>query len=422
MRCLIKRVTVIDPASSLHRKTVDLFLEDGVLRAVNPDPLPPADRVIEEEGLMLSPGWMDAGAYTGDPGMEHREDQHSLREAAAAGGYTQVAVWPNTQPALESKSDILYIRNQNRGHVVALLPIGALSHDCSGEMLTEMIDMHTAGAIAFSDGLSPLQDGGLLLRALQYVQFFDGLVLNHPLDWQVAAGGQMHEGVMSTSLGLRGLPRLAEELTVHRDLEILAYTGSRLHLHGISSAGSVEKIRLAKKAGLKITASVPVMNLVFTDQELGQFDSNFKVLPPLREETDRQALIRGLKDGTIDFIYSNHVPLDPEAKELEFPYADFGAIGLETAFSLCRTYLKKELPLDELIEWLAIHPRRVLGLPAVKVEEGAAVDFTLFHPDREWVYEKKQFRSKSHNTPLAGKTLKGKALGVLRGNHAWFSK
>lgn len=422
MRCLIKRVTVLDPASSLHRKTVDLFLEDGILRAVNPDPLPQADLVIEEEGLMISPGWVDAGAYTGDPGMEHREDQHSLREAAAAGGYTQVAVWPNTQPALESKSDILYIRNQNRGHAVALLPIGALSHDCKGETLTEMIDMHSAGAIAFSDGLSPLQDGGLLLRALQYVQFFDGLILNHPLDWQVAAGGQMNEGVMSTSLGLRGLPRLAEELGVHRDLEILAYTRSRLHLHGISSAGSVEKIRLAKKSGLRITASVPVMNLVFTDQALGQFDSNYKVLPPLREEPDRQALIQGLKDGTIDFIYSNHVPLDPEAKELEFPYADFGAIGLETAFALCRTYLRDELPLDKLVEWLAIHPRRVLGLPAIKVEEGEAVDFTLFHPDGEWRYEKKQFRSKSHNTPLAEKTFKGKAFGILRGERAWLSK
>lgn len=420
MRCLIKRVTVVDPASSLHRKTADLFIEGGILRAVDPAVPPKADKVIEEEGLLLSPGWVDLGAYVGDPGMEHREDQHSLREAAAAGGYTQVAVWPNTEPAIDSKADILYVQSKNAANAVALLPIGALSAQCKGETLTEMIDMHSAGAVAFSDGLQPLQDGGLLLRALQYVQFFDGLILNLPHDIHVAAGGQMHEGVMSTSLGLRGLPGLAEELMVHRDLEILAYAGSRLHLHGISSAGSVEKIRIAKKAGLRISASVPVMNLVFNDEVLRNFDSNYKVLPPLRGETDRKALLKGLNDGVIDFIYANHVPMDPEAKELEFPYAEFGAIGLETAFSLCRTYLKKELSLDKLIELLAIQPRKVLGLPSVQIEEGVAADFTLFHPDREWVYEAKKIRSRSHNSPLIGQKLKGQAVGIFREGRTWF--
>jgi len=416
MRCLIKRVTIVDPASSLHRKTVDLFIEDGVLRAVNPAGSPKADRIIDEEGLMLSPGWVDVGAYIGDPGMEHREDQHSLRNAAAAGGYTQVAVWPNTQPVVESKADVLYLQGRNSVNVVAILPIGALSVKCKGETLTEMIDMHTAGAIAFSDGLHPLQDGGLLLRALQYVGFFDGLVLNQPMDHHVAAEGQMHEGVVSTTLGLPGMPRLAEELMVHRDLEILAYAGSRLHLHGISSAGSIDMIRKAKASGLRVSASVPVMNLVFTDEALEGFDSNFKVLPPLREESDRQALLKGLKDGAIDFLYSNHVPLDTEAKELEFPYAEFGAINLETTFAVCRTYLKDELPLDRLVELLAIQPRKVLGLEDVRVEEGAPVNFTLFHPEREWVYEEKGIRSKSRNSPLIGKTLRGKPYGILRNN------
>ncbi|MCB9285009.1 MAG: dihydroorotase [Lewinellaceae bacterium] len=422
MRCLIKRVTIVDPASPLHRKTVDLFIQNGVLQAVDPATAPDAELLIEEEGLMLSPGWVDVGAYVGDPGLEHREDLQSLRQAAAAGGYTQVAIWPNTSPAVDSKADIGYVLNQNPVNTVALLPVGALSKGCMGTDLTEMIDMHAAGAIGFSDGLVPVQDGGLMLRAMQYVQFFDGLIFNQPLDIHVASDGQMHEGLVSTSLGLRGLPRLAEELMVYRDLELLAYTGSRLHLHGLSAAGSVEKVRAAKLQGLRVSASVPVMNLVFTDEVLSQFDSNYKVQPPLREPSDRKALIEGLKDGTIDFLYSNHVPLDPESKELEFPYADFGAIGLETAFALCRTYLGDELPLDRLIEWLAHKPRKVLGLDPVVVKEGAAADFTLFHPDREWVYSEKEIRSKSHNSPLIGKTLKGQPRAIFRGNRAWYLK
>lgn len=420
MRCLIKRVTVVDPASSLHRKTVDLLVQDGILKLADSASSAHADKVIEIEGLMLSPGWVDVGAYVGDPGMEHREDLRSLRESAAAGGYTTVAIWPNTIPPIDSKADVLYILNQNAGKAVELLPIGALSAKCEGKTLTEMIDMHSAGAIAFSDGLHSLQDGGLLLRALQYVQFFEGLILNAPLDQNVAAGGQMHEGVMSTSLGLRGVPSLAEELMVHRDLEILAYAGSRLHLHGISAAGSVELVRAAKKQGLHVSASVPALNLVFTDEALHAFDSNLKVQPPLRDESDRLALLQGLQDGTIDFIYSNHVPLDTEAKDLEFPYAEFGAIGLETAFALCRTHLGAALPLDRLIELLSIHPRKVLGLEPVRIEEGAVANLTLFHPDQEWVYEESAIRSKSRNSPLIGHTFRGKALGVIRGHEVKF--
>ena len=414
MRLLIEQVSIHDPASEFHRKTVDLFIEDGILKAVNPGSVPDAARVIREKGLMLSPGWVDVGAYVGDPGMEHREDLPSLRRAAAAGGYSHVAVWPNTQPAIDSKADIRYIRGQNDGEAVELMPIGALSVHCEGKTITEMIDMHTAGAIAFSDGLAPVQDGGLLLRALEYVRFFDGLVLNMPLDKNVASGGQIHEGTMSTILGMRGLPRLSEELMVHRDLEVLAYSGSRLHLHGISSAGSVEKIRAAKKRGLRVSASVPVLNLIYTDAALEQFDVNYKVLPPLREESDRQALLEGVLDGTIDFVYANHTPLDTEAKDLEFPYAGFGITGLETAFSLCRTYLHDELPLDRLVDLLAIQPRRVLGMETVKVEEGNRADFTLFHPDQEWLYDEKIAQSKSRNTPFFGKTLKGRPLGIVR--------
>lgn len=415
MRCLIKRVTVIDPASSLHRKTVDLSVENGILHLAGPDAAKQAEQVIEEEGLMVSPGWLDAGAYVGDPGMEHREDLQSLREAAAAGGFSTVAIWPNSIPPIDSKADVHYVLRQNAGKAVEVLPIGALSAKCEGKTLTEMIDMHTAGAIAFSDGLAPMQDGGLFLRALQYVKLFDGLILNAPLDLNVAAGGQMHEGVMSTSLGLRGLPSLAEELMVHRDLELLAYAEGRLHLHGISTAGSAEQIRAAKKQGLRVTASVPVLNLIFTDEALHQFDSNFKVQPPLREEADRQALLRAVADGTIDFIYSNHVPLDTEAKDLEFPYAEFGAIGLETAFALCRTYLADTLSLEQLIGLLSINPRKVLGLESVAIEDGAPANLTLFHPDKEWVYDERSIRSKSRNSPLLGQSLRGMPMGVVRG-------
>lgn len=388
----------------------------GTIRSIGKN-LPPEPGVRElsfgKEEAYVCPGWMDVGAYSGDPGYEHREDLHSTAAAAAAGGFTAVACMPNTSPAVDSKSAVAYIRNKTADGAVAFFPIGAVSTHTEGNDLAELFDMHAAGAVAFSDGYRPLQDAGLLLRALQYAQAFNGIILHQPHHKTIAAGGQMHEGVVSTMLGLKGIPALSEEVTVQRDLSLLEYAGGRLHLHLLSTRKSVAMVRAAKAAGLPVTASVAVANLCFTDEKLATFDSNWKVLPPLRDESHRQALLEGLADGTIDFICSNHSPWDPEAKNLEFPYAEFGMTGLETAFSLCRSFLAKELSVDELVQKWALGPRRVLGLPVPEIKPGARAEISIFAPDAEWTPTENDLRSKSHNTPFLGQTLKGKVLGVL---------
>src|SRR5690606_34206657 len=272
---------------------------------------------------------------------------------------------------------------------------GAISIDCAGKDITEMYDMHHAGAVAFSDGQKTVQNSGLMMRALQYVKAFDGLVMNHPQDNGLATEGQMHEGLISTSLGLKGIPSISEELMVQRDLYLADYAGSRLHLFNISTGRSVELVRKAKAEGMEVTASVPVLNLVFDDTAIAEFNSNFKVLPPLREKSDIRALKRGLKTGTISLITSNHTPLDEEAKNLEFPYADFGIINLETTFALCNTFLSDTLKIEELVTILALNPRKLLRLPKPVIETGALANLTIFNTSQEWTFSKHHIRSKS---------------------------
>ena len=371
--------------------------------------------VTFEHDVCASPGWLDVGTQIGDPGYEHREDLRSAARAAAAGGFTAVACLPNTAPVVDSKSGVAYLRNKTAGWPVTFLPIGALSVGTAGKDLAELYDMHAAGAVAFSDGTHPVQDAGLLLRALQYSQAFGGLVLNWPYHKTIAANGLLHEGLMSTSLGMKGIPALAEEITVQRDLSLLEYAGGRLHLHLLSTSKGVALVRAAKAAGLPVTASVAVANLCFTDAMLAQFGSSWKVLPPLRDERHRTALLEGLADGTIDFICTNHAPWDSEAKNLEFPFAEFGMIGLETAFALCRTFLEKQLSLQQLVQHWAVGPRKALGLPVPEIQPGAKAELTLFAPDLEWTFSERDIRSKSANTPFLGQKLKGKVLGIYAG-------
>lgn len=413
MQVLIKNVRIC--TGQQVSAAQDIRISAGIIQAVGKNlPMEPGVREIRfEQEAYVSPGWMDAGVQTGEPGYEHREDFQTLARAAAAGGFTAVACVPNTLPVVDSKSAVAYILNKTAGSIVSFHPIGAISVDAAGSDMAELFDMHNAGAVAFSDGCRPVQDAGLLLRTLQYVRAFNGLVMHQPHHKSIAAGGQMHEGLMSTQLGLKGIPALSEEVTVQRDLSLLEYADSRLHLHLLSTRKSVALVRAAKAAGLPVTASVAVANLCFTDEMLAEFESNWKLLPPLREEDDRQALLEGLADGTIDFICSNHSPWDTEAKNLEFPFAEFGMIGLETAFALCRTFLEKNLSLEQLVQLWAIGPRQVLGLPVPEIKPGATADLCFFAPDQEWVFTEKDIRSKSANTPFVGQKFRGKVLGVL---------
>lgn len=430
MHLLLKKARII--TGKKNSGTHDLLIRNGVIEAIG-DTLPEGKGVAvwNLDGRCVSPGWMDVGAQAGDPGYEHREDLHSIARSAAAGGFTALAIFPNTKPALHSKSEILYVKNKTAGLPVDFYPVGALSSGCEGKDLAELYDMHSAGAIAFSDGRQAVQDAGLLMRAMQYARAFNGMIINEPQHKTIAAEGQMHEGVASTRLGMKGIPALAEELMVQRDLSLLGYAGGRLHVHLLSTRKSVDMVRAAKKAGLDVTASVAVANLCFTDEVLlgdtmpartgDAFDSNWKLLPPLRSSSDRNALIEGLADGTIDFIASNHTPWDRESKNLEFTYAEFGMIGLETAFPLCRTFLDQQLSLPDLVEKLSVRPRTVFGLPVPEIKPGARAELTLFDPEQEWALEEKHILSKSKNTPFIGQTFKGKVLGTINGGQTVLS-
>jgi dihydroorotase len=419
MQVLIKNPLIVFPGSPFHGQHTDLLVQQGIITEIGKDLHAPHAEQIDAAAWILGPGLFDLGTAVGDPGFEHREDLISATKAALAGGFTGFACLPNTNPALHSKSEIVYIRNFSKSNPVEIYPIGALSQECQGKDITEMYDMHAAGAVAFSDGKRPVQDSGLMLRALQYVIPFGGLIINTPLDKTISPGGQMHEGIMSTALGLRGLPSIAEELMLKRDIYLADYSESRLHVMNVSTKGSVSIIKQAKSKGLQVTASVAAMNLVCDDSMLEDFDSNLKVMPPLRSKEDQKALLKGIADGTIDCITTNHTPLDAESKNLEFPYADFGAIGLESAFALNHTWLGKSLGLDLLIDKWALSPRRILGIPLPEMNKGKAANFMLFNPEEEWTFGQQDIYSKSTNTPFIGWNLKGRIKAVIHKEHTF---
>ncbi len=415
MDLLIKKATIIDPESDYHRKQVDVQIREGKITHMADEIEGKDTAVFEVPDLHLLPGLMDVGTVVGDPGFEHREDMYSASKAAAAGGFTALACYPNTQPVVDSKSGVRYIKNNEEDLVVNFYPIGAVSEKCEGKDITEMIDMYQAGAVAFSDGQHPIQHNGMMMRALQYVKSFDGVILNHPHDISIASGGQLNEGRISTMMGIKGIPNMAEELMVQRDIYLAEYTDSRVHIANISTAGAVEMVRKAKKSGIKVTASVPALNLKFTDQELLNFNSNLKVLPPLRTETDRQALLEGIKDQTIDFLTSNHVPLEEEAKKLEFSFADFGAAGLETAFLLSWQILKEEVSLEDMVRLWSRAPREMLKITLPTIRPGTLARLTLFQPSIPWQVDPKRLYSKSSNSPFTDEKFVGCIRGIING-------
>lgn len=416
MRVLIKNARVVQGGRVSDPQ--NLLIENGVIQRIGRDIQATGDvQIIESRHLHVSPGWFDLGTQVCDPGLEQREDVHTALMAAAAGGFTAVAPFPNTYPAVHGKAEILYWRHKAEGNPVALYPVGAVSVGTIGKDLAELYDMFASGAIAFSDGPGGIQDTGLMLRALLYVQSFGGLVIDQPMDKWLAQGGQMHEGVVSTGMGVRGIPSLAEVLAVQRDLSLLEYTGGRLHLYGLSTSESVEMVRQAKRRGLAVTASTPVLNVCFTDVEMSAFESDWKVLPPLRADSDRIALLEGIADGTLDCLTSNHVPWNEEGKNLEFTYAEFGMSGLQTALPLTCHHLLKALSVADVVRCWAEAPRRILGLPVPVIAEGANADLTAFDPGVEWTPQVSVWRSKGLNTPLMGAPLQGSVLCTITGQN-----
>ena len=419
MSVLITEVKIIHPGSTHNGKKKNILIKNGKIDYIGSD-RPNAKTIIEGAGCLLSAGWFDLRANFCDPGLEHKEDIESGSRAAMAGGFTEVAILPNTQPVIQSKNDVRYVSRLNTNSLVQIRPLAAITKGCAGEELTEMLDMHAAGAAAFTDGTSPIWNTDILLKSLLYVQKFDGLIIDQPQDKWLSQFGTMNEGVTSTLLGLKGIPNLAEDIAVSRDLDVLTYSGGRLHLANVSTKGAVELIRKAKKSGLDVTCDVAAYHLIFTEDEVGDFESIYKVNPPLRSEKDVKALLKGLKDGTIDAIVSSHEPQDIESKKLEFDNAEFGMSSIQTVLN-CLNELTDEISLEELIPKLTLAPRKILKLDPVEISEGAIANLTLIDPKAEWEYNATTNHSKSESSPFYGKKMKGRVIAVFNNGQQWLA-
>jgi dihydroorotase len=412
MNLLIKSATISDPGSPFYQQVADVLIEKGqivkVAKKISSDV-----ETFDARGKHLSPGFFDLNCNIGELGLETKEDLKTGTHAAAAGGFTGVALMPNTIPPVHSKAEIEYLLNRAKNNLVDVYPLGTLSHKREGKDLAEMYDMYQSGAKAFTDGNRPVQDAGLMERALLYTKGFDALVLSYPEDTAIAGKAKVHEGEVSTLLGMKGIPALAEELMVARDLYLAEYTGSKIHFTTISTERSVSLIKEAKKRGLQVTCDVAVHHLLLTDEALLGFDSQYKVKPPLRTKKDVKALLNGLKDGTIDAITSQHTPHEVEFKNVEFEVAEYGMIGLQTAFSIA---LEAGLSLDMIIQKMAINPRKILGLDAAVIAEGQPANLVILDENAEWTFDKSNNKSKSYNSPFIGKKLKGSILLTCNNN------
>lgn len=412
MNLLIKSATIIDSKSDYHNKTQDILIENGIITKISTRISNPHNyQEIKFENLHISQGWFDSSVSFGEPGFEERETLDNGVQAAAASGFTELGLNANTNPPIDSNSAVSFIKSKTAHTAVNVHPIGALTRESKGVDLAELYDMTNAGAIAFGDYKKPIANANLMKIALLYASNFDGLVLSFPQDNAIAQKGVMNEHINSTKLGLKGIPALAEELQVARDLFLLEYTGGKLHIPTISTAKSVALIREAKQKKLDISCSVALHNLFFTDDALNDFDTNYKVLPPLRTPEDIVALIDGIKDGTIDMVTSDHNPLDVELKKIEFDYAAYGTIGLESAFGVLNTIFSTKKAIKLLTKGKAI-----FGLKEQVIAVGNPINATLFNPAIKYEFSNNDIHSKSKNSMFLGSTLKGKALGVINNN------
>ena len=416
---LIQSATILDPQSKLCGKVADILIVDGKISEIGKS-VKPSDKnilTINARGQYLSPGFFDLNVNFGDPGLETKEDINTGAAAAAAGGFTGLALMPNTQPPIHSKAEVSYLVNRAKNNLVDIYPLGCISHNCEGKELAEMFDMQQSGAIGFSDGKKPVSNAGLMSRALLYTKSFNGLVFSYAEDQDIAGKAKMNEGIMSTYLGMKGNPSLAEELMVSRDLYLAQYNDARVHFSTISTANAVDLIRKAKKAGIKVTCDVAAHALVLTEDLLEGFDSNYKVKPPLRTKADQKALIAGLKDDTIDAIVSQHTPHEIEFKNVEFEIASYGITGLQTAFPLA---LKAGLSPEQIVEKMSVNPRKILGLSNPVLETGNSANFILFDPSEEWTFDEKTNYSRSENSPFMNENLSGK-IKLVYNNAQYFT-
>jgi len=411
MKILIKQACIVDPTSSFNGQFTDIFIENGVIKQMGTKLAVSADREIIAEGLHVSPGWMDVFSNFADPGYEFKETLETGARAAAAGGYTDVIVIPNTSPVIHNKANIEYIIQKSRALPVNIYPTGAVTKNAEGKELAEMFDMQISGAIAFTDGIHSIQSSGLLLKALQYVKAFDGIIMQLPDDKSINPQGLMNEGIISTQLGLPGKPAMAEELVIARDIKLTRYAESKIHFTGVTTKKSLEYIQRGKET-TSVTCSVTPYHLFFCDEDLLDYDTNLKVDPPLRSKQDRDALRKAVIAGTIDCIATHHLPHEFDSKTLEFEYAKYGMIGLETTYAVLNTCLEN-IGQERLVELLSTNPRKVFKKEVAGIRENEKAILTLFAPKQKWTVAESDLRSRSRNTPFVGKELTGKVIGII---------
>jgi len=408
MNLVIRKAKIIDPKSPFHNQTVDVKITNGVIDAIGNSVSNDANyQEFQQEGLHLSQGWFDTSVSLGEPGFEDRETIANGLIVAAKSGFTGIALQPNSHPIIDNQSQVHFVKQKAVNSATDLYPIGALTKNSEGKDLAELYDMKNAGAVAFGDYGKSLSNANLLKIGLQYVQDFDGLVIAFAQDETIKGNAVVNEGIVSTQLGLKGIPNLAEELIIARNLFLLEYTGGKLHIPTVSTAKSVALIKEAKAKGLAVTCSVAVHHLVLTDETLEGFDTRYKVSPPLRTEADRQALLTGVIDNTIDCITSDHNPIDIEHKKMEFDLAKNGTIGLESAFGALLTVL----PLEKVIEKLTSGDI-VLNIEKQVIDINSKVNLSLFEIDSNWTFSKEAILSKSKNSAFLGQPMQGKALGI----------
>lgn len=416
MHLLIKSAKLFQEGHPHHLKVVDIEVKAGIVERIGADLKAPGATEITGQELWVSAGFTDTYAFFRDPGFEYKEDMTSGCEAAFRGGFTRVLLQPDTYPCIQTKGEVKAMLSKAAQAPVQVLVAGALTENLEGKDITEMLDMHRAGAICFSNGDKAVADTSAQMRALQYAQHVNALVMSYPNDSFLSKSGQVHEGIVSTQLGLKGIPALAEEMQIARDLALLNYTGGRLHFSKISTARSVELIKEAKAAGLQVSCGVSAHHLLLTHAVLPGFDTNYKVMPPLRTETDRLALLQGVIEGVIDVICSDHQPEDVEHKFLEFDLAKPGIAGIETAFSVVASACSAE-QLAAILPALTSRPAQLLGLPEASITAGSLAELVVFDRGVTYQVARTNLRTKGINNPFIGQSLQAPIRLVVRGKH-----